>query len=251
MGELPVVAVLGDSVATSLGLPESRGHWPSVIRASRPGLRVVSFAKVASQITDSAARIDEIIAASPSMVVVAHGGRECLLRTTSALRLIKTDPHLPLTATPRGVVRGARRAVYRRVLNELTGERRRVLTPLMRLRPNLDAARFADLFDEIMSAVLDRTDAPVIVLIPHGHAMGFHPWSTAAVAAVQEHMRVWGDRDARVTVVDTGDEFASDASAYQFDGVHFSPDGHRRVAQALLEALDGVVQTPAQPNGDW
>lgn len=245
MGELSVLAVLGDSVATSLGLAESKGHWPSVIRGSRPGLRIVSFAKVAGQINQSAARIDEVINAMPTAVIVAHGGRECLMRTTTALRLIKTDPRLPARLNARGIVRSVRRTLYRRVLDELTHERPRLLTAFIRLRPNLDAARFAELLDEIMDGILHRTTAPIIVLIPRGHSMGFHPWSTAAVAAVHECLRAWDQHDDRVTVVDMGVDFEEDPTAYQLDGVHLSLLGHRRVAVTLLEALARAEAAPA------
>lgn len=243
MGAVPVVVVLGDSVATSLGLDEQRGHWPSVMRAARPDVRVVSFARISGQIDDSVARLDAIIAAQPKVVIIAHGGRDCLIQTPLALRLIKTDPDGAFVATPLGIVRAVRRAVYRRVLGELENRRRGLITPLMRLTPNVSSERFAELFDELVSHLLSRCDASIVVLVPHGHAMGFHPWSLSAVDVAHSIMHASSQRDPRVTVVDLGDTFARDPMAYQFDGVHFSPEGHRRVAAALVPAL-----LPALPN---
>lgn len=88
------IIVCGDSTATRYGFPDRSAAYPQLLRTglAAEGLRVFSLARGTKTIASTRAELDDILGLKPDVVILAHGGKECLFAHEGALRVLACDP---------------------------------------------------------------------------------------------------------------------------------------------------------------
>ncbi|GAA3672473.1 hypothetical protein GCM10023081_08520 [Arthrobacter ginkgonis] len=248
------VVVCGDSLATRFGLFHRRDSsaFPQLLRKALAvqGLKVVSLAKAGLMVRDTQAQLDRVINMDPAVVILFNGGRESLLRDSRLLNLIRTDPRRVAATGWKAPLQAIRRCIYKGFLASVQGPRGDLAATLIMSSPNLHHGEFRASFNDVLDAILDRTSAHVIAIVPCGLEMRIYPWSIRNNVAIQETVARSAQHSDRVTCIDLRDDHYLSPENFQGDGVHYSEAGHRAIAAELeqrVTSLDLAAATPDEP----
>jgi lysophospholipase L1-like esterase len=243
------LVVLGDSVAEGLGVKER--SFPDLLArgleelSPRP-VRLDNFSGLATPLASSVARLDEVVALDPDVVVVHHGITEGLVRPTArTLRFMPRRWRAPGWMDPRPFFSSRR---WKRALEKLDSAARwRIKTMLIRHWGGQTSATPEE-FERDLSALtsrLVRDTRAGIVLVSHcglderffvgsGVALERCRAATASVAS-REPERVWYC-DVTTICDRWGDYFA--------DRMHPNAHGHELIAGALLRLIEDERVAP-------
>lgn len=153
-------------------------------------------------VTDTRAEIGRVIELDPAIVILVHGGRESLLRTSRLLSLIRTDREGVIAKSWKAPFRVVKRAIYKGFLALLHGRSGDLAAALKMSGTNLDHKQFRISFDGVIEAILVRTSAHVIAVVPCGFRMRTYPWSVRTIAVIQQAISQSPQRANRVTCLD-------------------------------------------------
>ncbi|GAA4401691.1 diglucosylglycerate octanoyltransferase [Tsukamurella soli] len=216
------------------GLPADDPRiWPNLV-AGRLGLSAELVGRVGWTTRDgwwAVTQDPRVWAAMPEVdaVVLALGGMDSLPS--------------PVPTALRESIRYIRPAALRARVRDGYGRMQRRFAPVgwpMALPP----AVTVEYLERIRAAVTTlRPAAPLAVLAPPTHRAYAYGYAHPGRARTDTAMRRWADR-AGVAYIPVGDlsEWAFDLGANNIDGIHWSFDVHRRVADRVAAALGPEVQ---------
>jgi len=239
------ICVFGNSVAFRMRPPRSgpeQRTYPEWLRCDGHEVRVVARAGVL--LNEAFATLDDqVITEFPDVVIVNFGIVEVCYRQTVRWINNRTITNYYLNQvfdqefTYDTAGQRARLFLWRAV-NALT----RRLSAVVGLRWQwLSTDRFLQVLDETVGRILKETEARVIVL-------GINPCSERVervlegsleeIAAANERVRAMvATHGTRASFVSPAECIASRVDELVPDGIHFSADGHRVIANALRSAL--------------
>lgn len=240
------IVVHGNSVALRVRPPRERaadGTYSEVLRAV--GYEVTTVARAGAMLAESFATLeDDVVVRAPEVVVLQHGVVEiCPRRTIRALnnRTIENYYLNGVLGAPYRSGGGLDAVVHlgARIANGLV---RRAATLLGLRWAWMPLPRFLAVMERTIAVLRKETGARVIVLginPTSARVEGQLPGTGAATAAANAGLAALCARlgDA-VRFVDPAQVLGADASALVPDGIHFSADGHRRIAAHLAGLLD-------------
>lgn len=237
------VVVLGDSIATRFGLSRNSQGFPQILRKTLASqeIRVISLARPGLMVTDTRTQIDRVIEMEPSVIVIVNGGRESLLRISGPLRLLRTDPQRSTASGWKGHIQLARRTLYKGFLAALQLPGARVITTVLRTGPHMHEIEFNTAFFQVLEAILSRSSARVITVVPCGFRMTTYPWDVQNNKDIQETIARGHLRSDRIECLDLRQQDYLYSGNFQRDGVHYSKRGHHLVAVALERMIGATA----------
>ena len=244
---VPNLVICGDSVATSFGLQpkDVRAAFPQVMRSelSDHSIRVISLSRAGAMISDSARQVDRITGNHPDVIVLFHGGRESLYEKVGLLKRLCVDPHGSIGTGWKAPLRSIKKFLFCRVLSAMSSPLAEPVAFCLGTRPHMRAKTFEAMLDDLVSTLLHRTNAHIIVLQPAGGRMSIFPWSTRTLEQIRLACSRSAETDPRISAIDMR-ELLNSASDFQSDGVHLSVRGHRKLAHQLIRLARDIVTAP-------
>jgi lysophospholipase L1-like esterase len=243
-GDLMQIVIIGDSIAQGLGVEgKSYGELIRDWLSNRTSCEVTlfNFAGSAMQLSESKMRLPDIVEASPTFVIVAHGITEAIVRPTEkALRALPKRWRRAGWLDPR--------PYYSRRWWKCIGQkaesavRWRVKVLLMRLFGGVtwgDVERFeADLLDFVQN-VLANTKAYVILLTHCGIDERYFPGSLESLEAYRRAVeRVRHALDPRRVYVCDVTQVCTRWDDYFDDHFHPNASGHEKIAKELAAIIE-------------
>jgi len=223
------VAVFGDSIAAGLGV---RGKAFPVLVADALGAELVNLAFSAQQITGSLELATK--ATDCDLVIVAHGGTECLVRPLdSSLRLVPRRWRRPGWLDPRPYFSSRRLSgLAQRAESAI---RWRVKVALIRLWGGVRWLEPAE-YEAALSEMVARVGKSRVVVL--GIPMTDERYFPGSVAELKRYNEI-GERVADAAEAEFVD--ITDAcrrwSEYCADRAHPNDAGHEKIASRLLSAI--------------
>jgi hypothetical protein len=201
-------------------------------------LEVRNLARVGLPLDKFMPELPDALAWEPDLVISVFGGRECLYRL-KYLKRVRCDPRRPLSGwgwlLP---VAWARRLVWGRFVRLMTRRERlgeRILEALG-ARTYQTPADYQVVLQEMVTAI-NATEAQTWLLEYFDLVLSKYVWSPTVQRENTTVARAVAARSPeRVTMVDPKQHLDFSRLILP-DGAHFAPEGHRAMAEVLVELI--------------
>jgi len=242
------VVLCGDSLATSYGSGDGIVPYPTLVGdalgESNGRDRVVqSRARAGTTVHLSARSVESIVHMRPEVVVLAHGGGECILAASGSvrrlLRLLGRAPRNNLLS-PASIA-----SVRQPIVFGSSG--RWMLTTFAGIRPVVAPSEFAVILEWTVRSLIQGSGVDVLLVVPCVLPSRRTYYDPKALEANRASMTALGSALSGVRTVDTA-EVLTGPWAFGEDKCHFSQAGHAAVAGQLVEVLS-TSDASADPDG--
>jgi hypothetical protein len=245
------IAVLGDSSATLYTQADPKmtsrraGHlpWSELITApGDAGTTSVSLARVAQSLSQGmAGPYQALTELRPDVIVMAHGGREGIVRIPRRLEWLRC--YADATAGESWRNRFVARPLWRVLLASLSRRSRltaRVLHGL-HIRPvQSDAELYRQELQDAVTWMVESLGARVVLVTTFPWRQSFWPWFPHVLEANDRAAEMIAARwPGRVSVVELRGELSG--AHYSTDGAHLSIEGHIKAASLISQHIAAMT----------
>jgi hypothetical protein len=245
-GTRPIsLLAIGDSLSMAFGGAST--CWPEELQRiltnalARPVTLTMLSRHLQTAERSARRQVPRVAKADADVVVIAHGGTESLLVFPEWL---ERDTALPGDGPGRRsaiALSAALRRPIRRSFDRLVVADRPVTEWLVRrlgFRTRVRPEDFRRSYEELVSSVLDATDAHVVLVTIHRGSAGPFTHSVSMRKANSAVIRSTAERwaaEGRVVLADVEPETAAPRDV--IDGAHLNDGGHARVAAVVARAV--------------
>lgn len=235
--------VCGDSLSSEWGLASGVPAYPELLGdlLAEGGDAVELDVRISRGLHGTVRDVDLISAKQPSVVILAHGAREAVLRLPRHMRRLPASP----IATDEEAARPAlvrllsslRRFTWYGLIRTLALPQWYWLGRALGLRPGMTPLEFDNALGNVVKQLVDHTGATVVLAMSGLHRVTVFPLSyPTALAGRATAVQIAAQHPGRVIAVDLNGVL-TDPDDFAWDGSHYSAGGHRKAAEAIMAAV--------------